>query len=129
MIIPPPHHINVVPEKPEDIYEAPQGLAARMMLHDANRLANPGALLNRVVYDCIDQSPIYAAESNNNSNEQNHTTKHSSSSHSNNSANNNNSKPILTQLKPYYIPMGADDTTLVFESRFESGNLRRAVQV
>ena len=29
----------------------------------------------------------------------------------------------------FYIPTGPDDHTMVFESRFESGNLRRAVQV
>lgn len=29
----------------------------------------------------------------------------------------------------WYVPQNAKDTTLVFESRFESGNLRRAVQV
>lgn len=32
-------------------------------------------------------------------------------------------------LVPWYVPQHAADTTLVFESRFESGNLRRAVQV
>ena len=32
-------------------------------------------------------------------------------------------------MAPYYIPTGEDDITLVFESRFESGNLRRAIQV
>ena len=35
---------------------------------------------------------------------------------------------IYTSLKPYYIPESEKDTTLVFESRFESGNLRRAYQ-
>lgn len=32
-------------------------------------------------------------------------------------------------LAPWYTPEGPSDTTLVFESRFESGNLRRAIQV
>jgi hypothetical protein len=32
-------------------------------------------------------------------------------------------------LEPWYMPEAADDTTLVFESRFECGNLRRVVQV
>ncbi len=32
-------------------------------------------------------------------------------------------------LKPFYRLQSSADTTLVFESRFESGNLRRAVQV
>ena len=29
---------------------------------------------------------------------------------------------------PYYIPKSKDDTILVFESRFECGNLRKAIQ-
>ena len=32
-------------------------------------------------------------------------------------------------VEPFYAPKGADDDTLVFESRFESGNLRRAIRV
>lgn len=32
-------------------------------------------------------------------------------------------------LAPWYMPEDGDDATLVFESRFESGNLRRAIQV
>ena len=30
-------------------------------------------------------------------------------------------------LTPYYVPSFKNDHTLVFESRFESGNLRRAI--
>jgi len=33
------------------------------------------------------------------------------------------------EYPPYYVPKSPSDYTLVFESRFESGNLRRAVQV
>lgn len=32
-------------------------------------------------------------------------------------------------LAPWYTLQGPEDTTLLFESRFESGNLRRAIQV
>jgi len=32
-------------------------------------------------------------------------------------------------LPPYYKLKGSTDNTLVFESRFESGNLRRAVKI
>lgn len=32
-------------------------------------------------------------------------------------------------ISPYYVPSSKKDTTLVFESRFESGNLRRAIQM
>ena len=34
-----------------------------------------------------------------------------------------------TKLKPYYKIKDTSDNTLVFESRFESGNLRKAVKV
>lgn len=34
-----------------------------------------------------------------------------------------------SSLPPWYMPEGPADATLVFESRFESGNLRRAIQV
>jgi len=34
-----------------------------------------------------------------------------------------------SKLKPYYHKESDDDNTLIFESRFESGNLRRAVKV
>ena len=33
------------------------------------------------------------------------------------------------QPMPWYVPSGPEDNTLVFESRFESGNLLRAIQV
>ena len=32
-------------------------------------------------------------------------------------------------IEKYYTPTGVEDTTLVFESRFESGNLRRAIKI
>ena len=34
-----------------------------------------------------------------------------------------------TKLKPYYQKESDEDNTLIFESRFESGNLRRAVKI
>ena len=34
-----------------------------------------------------------------------------------------------TKLRPYYTKENEDDTTLIFESRFESGNLRRAQKI
>ena len=33
------------------------------------------------------------------------------------------------RLKPYYVKDSESDTTLIFESRFESGNLRRALLI
>jgi hypothetical protein len=40
-----------------------------------------------------------------------------------------NPKTYGVDVMPYYLPQGDSDTTLVFESRFESGNLRRAIQL
>ena len=34
---------------------------------------------------------------------------------------------IYSNLKPYYVKESETDSILIFESRFESGNLRRAV--
>jgi hypothetical protein len=40
-----------------------------------------------------------------------------------------NPKNYNIDIMPYYLPQSETDTTLVFESRFESGNLRRAIQL
>ena len=40
-----------------------------------------------------------------------------------------NPKEYGVDVMPYYLPQSETDTTLVFESRFESGNLRRAIQL
>jgi len=40
-----------------------------------------------------------------------------------------NKLKIRRKLEPYYIPINFSDNTLIFESRFECGNLRRAVQM
>mmetsp|Transcript_4988 Transcript_4988/g.18739 ORF Transcript_4988/g.18739 Transcript_4988/m.18739 type:complete len:969 (-) Transcript_4988:1282-4188(-) len=113
MQIPGPEHISWIPPDPEDTYQVTDTLVAKMVLHDSQRLANPHTLLNRVVFDCIDPSPMHQL----------------SASHQ--FSYNNRMRGSMTpgQLMPYYIPMSKDDNTLVFESRFESGNLRRAIQV
>ncbi len=38
-------------------------------------------------------------------------------------------KEYKVELMPFYIPTSEEDTTLVFESRFECGNLRRVIQM
>lgn len=35
----------------------------------------------------------------------------------------------FTSLKPFYVKQSEADPTLIFESRFESGNLRRVVMM
>jgi hypothetical protein len=36
---------------------------------------------------------------------------------------------VRVNLEPFYTATGPDDSTLIFESRFESGNLAAAVKV
>ena len=40
-----------------------------------------------------------------------------------------NPKDYAVDVLPWYVPSSEDDKTLVFESKFESGNLRRAIQL
>ena len=65
--------------------------------------------MNRVVYDCRDPSP--------------YNSQYSSAA---------GSPPAEKEdgdLHPFYVKQSEDDYTLIFESRFECGNLRRAIQV
>lgn len=109
MMIPGPVHIYSVPDEPEEIHKPSEGLLPKLLLHDAQRLASPHSLVNRVVFDCIDPSPHH----------QRPDVKFPYGPEE---------KGKVT-IRPYYIPVDESDTTLVFESRFESGNLRRAIQV
>ena len=111
MIYPPPHHIRWVPDQPEVLHVARDRLVASMMEHDANRLLSQSLVRNRVVYDSIEPPS-------NSGKDPATTTTESTANIGNN-----------TTLKPYYKVESKNDTTLIFESRFESGNLRRAIQV
>jgi len=53
--------------------------------------------MNRVVYDSIDPSPYQTGEA------------------------------PEGEITTFYVPKDDQDNTLLFESRFESGNLRRAI--
>ena len=70
------------------------------MRREAERVAHQESLLNREVFDAIDPSPY-----------------------------NQQATAPEGEVPPFYIPVSADDNTLLFESRFECGNLRRAIQV
>ena len=92
-------------------YDDHAKLVEQMMMHDAERVTNPMNVRNRVVYDAHDASQIYEA----------------STSAPRDAANRRYTG--VTDLPPVYLPEDEDDHTLVFDSRFESGNLRRAIQV
>jgi len=112
---------------------------------DNDRLRNPGNYMNKIVYDCVDQSPFYTDEPYFDENElielpseeANYdyrkypfgpTVPNNSFSQNFNQKGQKINK-YYTKLKPYYKAESVMDSTLIFESRFESGNLRRAVQV
>jgi len=112
---------------------------------DNDRLRNPGNYMNKIVYDCVDQSPFYTDEPYFDENElielpseeANYdyrkypfgpTVQNNAFSQNFNQKGQKINK-YYTKLKPYYKAESAMDSTLIFESRFESGNLRRAVQV
>ena len=61
--------------------------------------------MNRVVYDSIDPSPYTGAKAG------------------------QPTAPVDGEVAPFYILQNSEDNTLLFESRFECGNLRRAIQV
>lgn len=95
----PPYHIKDA-EDFEPLYTPKESILEDCLRREAERVAHQENLMNRVVYDAIDASP-YASTV----------------------------EPKEGEVAPFYTPQTEDDYTLVFESRFESGNLRRAIQV
>ena len=94
-----PHEFIEDMEPYEPIATIKEGILEECLRRDNERITHPENLMNRVIYDSIDPSP--------------HTH-----------------KPKTQGVLPnFYVPSSEEDCTLVFESRFESGNLRRAVQV
>ena len=71
-----------------------------MLRREIEELMFADTLLNQIVYDSKDTSPHLAE-----------------------------AQGLNWDAHPYYIPKSKGDKTLVFESRFESGNLRRAIQI
>eukprot|EP00747_Dinoflagellata_sp_TGD_P064225 gnl/TRDRNA2_/TRDRNA2_153809_c1_seq1.p1 gnl/TRDRNA2_/TRDRNA2_153809_c1~~gnl/TRDRNA2_/TRDRNA2_153809_c1_seq1.p1 ORF type:complete len:878 (-),score=143.06 gnl/TRDRNA2_/TRDRNA2_153809_c1_seq1:50-2368(-) len=106
-----PEFSRIVPQHPETIYVVPEGLFDDIVRQEADRILHPDLVQNRTVYDSVEvntdeRTGVGAAGL---------TAPRVSG--------------IVDELPPYYTPCGPDDHTLVFESRFESGNLRRAVRV
>ena len=81
-----------------------------MQAHDAARMTHPEEVRNRVIYDSVDPNPLHAPAA--------------GGAEAAAAAAARGEPP-----RAFYEPANDDDTTLVFESRFESGNLRRAIQV
>jgi hypothetical protein len=94
-----PHEFIDAMEPYEETAEVKETIVEECLRKDNDRIIHPENLMNRIIYDSLDPSP--------------HTHKPRNPG----------------QLPNFYVPSSDDDCTLVFESRFESGNLRRAVQV
>ena len=95
----PPHHIKDT-EEFEPLYTPKESILEDCLRREAERVAHQENLMNRVVYDAIDSSPYSSS-----------------------------TEPKEGELSPFYQIQSEDDYTCVFESRFECGNLRRAIQV
>lgn len=117
LMFPPIHSRN--DHSPEPFYIPRPTLLDEMLAHDSKRQTEPQNVMNRVVYDSVEPNPIKKDITNNPT-----TTLASNAADSNTFT-----KLVSHKLAPYYYPESTDDKTLVFESRFESGNLRRAIQV
>ena len=72
------------------------------MKREIAKICYPENLINRVVYDSVTES-FYHKQI--------------------------DTKQYNLDILPFYIPKSSDDDTLIFESRFESGNLRRAIHM
>ena len=110
-----------VPEQPEVLHVARDRLVASMMEHDANRLLSQSSVRNRVVYDSIEPPPSPTATA--------ATAAAAATTATDSNPSSSSSSSSKTDLKAYYTLESEKDSTLIFESRFESGNLRRSIQV
>mmetsp|Transcript_47300 Transcript_47300/g.86861 ORF Transcript_47300/g.86861 Transcript_47300/m.86861 type:complete len:756 (-) Transcript_47300:91-2358(-) len=100
MQIKPPNFIRGAPEGPEAVYGQPESLFEDVVKHEADRISHPELVLNKTVYDSFEVGPTGDPVQDSNG-----------------------------DIFPYYVPSSEKDVTLIFESRFGSGNLRRAIQV
>ena len=84
----------------EPLYVPDEEILENSLRREIEKFCFADTLLNRIVYDSVDPSPF---------------TKDI------------DPKQYNIDVMPYYIPQSKEDTTLIFESKFESGNLRRAI--
>eukprot|EP00397_Hematodinium_sp_SG-2012_P007112 GEMP01007154.1.p1 GENE.GEMP01007154.1~~GEMP01007154.1.p1 ORF type:complete len:735 (+),score=139.92 GEMP01007154.1:230-2434(+) len=88
--------------RPEPMGTTSDTLFDDIVRREARRIQNPQLMQNRIVYDSVDPNPMRPDA---------------------------RVTGTVDKMPRYYEPTDLHDTTLVFESRFEAGNLRRAVQV
>jgi len=95
------HSSSAPTSKPEPLCE-PSGVLVDVLRWESRRIQHLTPAQNRIVYEAVDVNPErpYA-----------------------------HVKGTVDDMQPYYMPADDTDYTLVFDSRFEAGNLRRVVQV
>jgi len=86
----------------EPLYVPKSDILEESLKREIAKICYPENLINRVVYDSVTES-FYHKQI--------------------------DTKQYNLDILPFYIPKSNDDDTLIFESRFESGNLRRAIHI
>lgn len=86
----------------EPLYIPKPTILEQALRREIQRMCFADSLINRVVFDCSDPSP--------------HTKDIDPST-------------LGMDVMPFYIPQSTEDITLIFESKFQSGNLRRAIML
>eukprot|EP00931_Biecheleriopsis_adriatica_P028171 TRINITY_DN16842_c0_g1_i3.p1 TRINITY_DN16842_c0_g1~~TRINITY_DN16842_c0_g1_i3.p1 ORF type:complete len:957 (+),score=230.46 TRINITY_DN16842_c0_g1_i3:73-2943(+) len=107
-MIPTSHQfIRAVPEEAELLYSAPDNLFDDIVKAEADRISKPENVRNKIVYDSVGDP---------------------AQPDSTGGLGGEDGSAAVDGARYGSLPSGPEDRTLVFESRFESGNLRRAVQ-
>lgn len=124
----------------EPLYIHQENILEDCLNREAERVAFQHNLMNRVVYDSVNECKIApkAAEESKDGHDQ-QTQDRQGAGANDQTPDQASSNPLnlptptncdnCAQFDDYYQPSGKNDYTLCFESRFESGNLRRAIQV
>ena len=127
----------------EPLYTPQENILEDCLRREAERVAHQENLMNRVVYDSVDAAPQKAAGEDDEETKAEgaeglddagtkpvpETAETGAAAHSQDQSSQPSDCDNDQLLTPYYVPSFKNDHTLVFESRFESGNLRRAIQV
>lgn len=140
-----PKHIMDA-EDLEPLYIPQEHILEECLRREAERVAHQENLMNRVVYDSVDSAPknFQGGDMPDNGDKTDENYKPSAGEDAQQpivddekkQTNEIDGSNLITDsgtcdndqiLTPYYQPSFKNDHTLVFESRFESGNLRRAI--
>jgi len=119
-------------EELEPLYIPQENILEDCLRREAERVAHQENLMNRVVYDSVDPAPPHITQ---NYGEQIEDEGEEEEAVDADIPGVQGAPPEEAccdndqTFQPYYVPKGPEDYTVVFESRFESGNLRRAIQV